>query len=232
MLTRYYSILDQQYKYQYEGLVFPSVTNILKETKNQTFNHFVGDWKENLILEHGQKKGSRKAELPFKVGNVVHETLEAQFRAFPERIPQFQTSLAKHYLPALNLVEEVIAVELPVYSSRYGYAGSIDAIVKLKDGRTAIFDHKTSNKKKTRSLITDYFLQTAAYALAYYDMTGVIIDTTFVNIIYRSKQGKRNPTRFDSYEIKGLRQQVFGFLDRLERYKAKQLQLQSNHDEW
>jgi CRISPR/Cas system-associated exonuclease Cas4 (RecB family) len=222
-INRYYSLLDQKFKYEANGLVYPSVSAILSETRDDFFHHRIEGWKAELITEHGLKKGTNKAKSSIKIGNFVHEVLEKQLQAFPDRTHQYLRSLAKHYEPALNLVSEVVAVELPVYSTTYGYAGTIDAIVRLKDGRLAIFDHKTSLKKKTRSAIKDYFLQTAAYALAYHNMTGVKVDTVFVNIIYRQKHGVRKPTRFDSYEVKSLRREVIRFLDRLDRYRIKHL---------
>lgn len=226
LVKKYYSLVDSQFKYEAEGLIFPSVTNILKATKNEGAQAGIEYWKRGLISDLGLRKAQRKIDLPLKVGNYVHSVLEVQFKAFPDTVLSFEQSLAKHYSPALALVEEVIAVELPVYSKLYNYAGTVDAIVRLKDGRIAIFDHKTSNKKKSKSHVTDYFLQTAAYALAYYNMTGVVIDTTFVNIIYRQCHGKRKPTRFDSYEIHQLRLQVLAFLHRLDRYR-----LQTNFEE-
>ncbi|MEN9871607.1 MAG: nuclease superfamily, partial [Cyanobacteriota bacterium] len=101
------------------------------------------------------------------------------------------------------------------------YAGTVDAIVKMKDGRVLILDHKTASKKKTKSGIKDYNLQVAAYALAYHEMTGTIVDGAQINIIYRTLVGKRKPTRLDRYDVKNLRKESLAFLARLAIFKAE-----------
>ena len=54
------------------------------------------------------------------------------------------------------------------------YAGTTD-LCGVHDGAEAIMDHKQSNKVKKREWIDDYFVQTAAYALAHNEVYGTKI---------------------------------------------------------
>tara|TARA_A100001037_G_scaffold303765_1_gene338636 strand:- start:6381 stop:7136 length:756 start_codon:yes stop_codon:yes gene_type:complete len=74
-------------------------------------------------------------------------------------------------------VEEVIDAERFLWTIKGGeYAGTLDNVSKLKDGRTIIIDYKNSRKPKRIEWIQDYFRQTAAYWVAYWDRTGLRCD--------------------------------------------------------
>jgi genome maintenance exonuclease 1 len=55
------------------------------------------------------------------------------------------------------------------------YAGTTD-LVGVHNGQAAIMDHKQTNKPKKREWIEDYFVQTAAYALAHNEVYGTKIN--------------------------------------------------------
>ena len=58
-------------------------------------------------------------------------------------------------------------VEIPVYSTEHGFAGTTDLIGRNKDGTLMLLDLKTG-----KSLYKTVELQLAAYAIAYGEMTG------------------------------------------------------------
>lgn len=57
-----------------------------------------------------------------------------------------------------------------------GYAGTLDNVSELNDGKVKIIDYKNSRKPKREEWIQDYFRQTAAYWVAYWDRTGIKAD--------------------------------------------------------
>lgn len=57
-----------------------------------------------------------------------------------------------------------------VYSEKYNYAGILDAVAEI-DGKLVLIDFKSSN-----GLYPEFALQTAAYQIAYEEMTGKKID--------------------------------------------------------
>ena len=78
----------------------------------------------------------------------------------------------KQIKPILDIyLEEVWAVECPLYSDYLRVAGQCDC-VGIFQGKPAIIDFKTASKRKRRSWITNYFMQESAYAVMFEEMTG------------------------------------------------------------
>lgn len=61
-------------------------------------------------------------------------------------------------------VDDIHALELPLWSNVMKLAGRVDCIAKYK-GELAIIDFKTSNKEKLAKYITNYFLQATCYSI-------------------------------------------------------------------
>ena len=61
-----------------------------------------------------------------------------------------------------------------LYSDKLECAGQVDCIAEF-DGQLSIIDFKTSRKPKKQEWIENYFVQTAFYAAAFYERTGVPI---------------------------------------------------------
>jgi len=66
---------------------------------------------------------------------------------------------------------EVWCQETALWSASRRYAGRVD-LVGVWEGEPAIIDFKTSRKPKQDAWITDYWLQTTAYALAHNELFG------------------------------------------------------------
>ncbi len=74
-------------------------------------------------------------------------------------------------------VEEVLESERFLWTVKGGgYAGTLDNVSRLNDGKIKIIDYKNSRKPKREEWIQDYFRQTAAYWVAYWDRTGIKAD--------------------------------------------------------
>ena len=77
--------------------------------------------------------------------------------------------LFKQSKPQLDLIDNIHAIEKPLYSLRLGVAGTVDCIAEY-EGELAVIDFKTSKKPKPRKWIDNYFVQCAAYACMLYEM--------------------------------------------------------------
>mgnify|MGYP003318298643 FL=1 len=84
-------------------------------------------------------------------------------------LPNFLFKIAK---PNLNKIDNIHTLEGSMYSKQLGVAGTVDCIAEY-DGELAIIDFKTSAKPKPRAWIDGYFVQCAAYACMYYELTGI-----------------------------------------------------------
>ncbi len=77
--------------------------------------------------------------------------------------------LFKQAKPKLDLIDNIHAIEKPLYSLKLGVAGTVDCIAEY-EGELAVIDFKTSKKPKPRNWIDHYFVQCAAYACMLYEM--------------------------------------------------------------
>ena len=76
--------------------------------------------------------------------------------------------------PTLNNIDNIHALEGSLYSKELGVAGTVDCIAEY-NGELSIIDFKTSKAPKPREWIDGYFVQAAAYACMYYELTGIAV---------------------------------------------------------
>jgi len=70
-------------------------------------------------------------------------------------------------------IKEVIEAETFLWTTKAGgWAGTVDNISTMIDDMVKIIDYKNSRRPKREEWVIDYYLQAAAYFLAYWDMTG------------------------------------------------------------
>jgi hypothetical protein len=87
-------------------------------------------------------------------------------------------------------IDVVYGIETPLYSDRLRIAGRTDGIVRW-DNKITILDTKTANKPKPEAWITNYFVQTAAYAEMLEERTGMKVDNI---VIAMAVEGEIRPT--------------------------------------
>ena len=80
-----------------------------------------------------------------------------------------------------NSIGTIYSQEAPLYSNHLGLAGRVDCVAEF-NGVLSIIDFKTSRKRKTPSMIKQYFMQEAGYAIMWEERTGMPI-TQLVTII-------------------------------------------------
>ena len=73
--------------------------------------------------------------------------------------------------PELDKIDNIIALEVPLWSETVGLAGRVDCVAE-HDGELCIIDFKGATRKKRLCDIENYFLQATAYALMWQDRTG------------------------------------------------------------
>ena len=82
--------------------------------------------------------------------------------------------LFKFARPYLDRINNIYALETPLYSLKLGVAGTVDCIAEY-DGDLAVIDFKTSKEPKPEEWIEGYFVQAVAYACMLYELTGIIV---------------------------------------------------------
>ena len=166
----------------------PSVTTILSETADKSglenWRAWVGDEKAELIKS--QATG---------LGTLMHEHIEHHVMGIERpKGTNYVRVLAKEMADliidkGLCDVDEVWGQEVILHYPGL-YAGTTD-LVGVFDGKTAIMDHKSAKKLRTRAMITDYFHQMAAYALAHDYVYGTEIQIGVIFMADREKKFKK-----------------------------------------
>ena len=90
------------------------------------------------------------------------------------KVPPISEFLFKIAKPKLKLIDNIYALEGPLYSKQLGIAGTVDCIAEY-DGELSIIDFKTSQKPKPREWIEHYFVQAMAYGCMLYEMRDISV---------------------------------------------------------
>ena len=79
--------------------------------------------------------------------------------------------------PLLDDIDDIYALEQPLYSNHLQVAGTVDCIAEYtgENGipELAIIDFKTAEKPKPKEWIENYFVQAVAYACMFYELTNI-----------------------------------------------------------
>lgn len=177
-----------------DGFKYHSVTTFLGKTSDDTW---LEEWRNNI----GHEKAAIETERCAVRGEGVHKACED----YLHNLDTFMKSagdyphLFKQIRPYLNRVEEVWAIEIPLFSRLMRLAGRVDLIAIWK-GELCIIDYKTSNHIKTKEDIEDYGLQLCCYSVMFEEMFGIRIDK-LVNIIATEKSTRASVIEFRRSEL-------------------------------
>lgn len=153
-----------------EGNKYPSITTVLSLRGKEG----ILAWRKRVGEEEANKISTQAATR----GTAVHKLAEDYLNnednwskgAMPSNLFAFN-----QIKPILDKrVNNIWAQEVPLYSDKFMIAGRVDCIAEF-DGELTIIDFKTSRKPKKAEWITNYFMQAAFYAAAFYERTGVAI---------------------------------------------------------
>ena len=159
-----------------EGYRMPSVTTVLGWQKKDSLK----EWRKRV----GEEEANRISTLAARRGTKVHSVCELYLNNEPltESIDAITMDMFKSIQPLIDArIDDIYAIELPMYSKHLGVAGTTDCIAKF-DGKTSIIDFKTSSKLKKEEWIDDYFMQTACYAVMFEERTGIPVSQLVIII--------------------------------------------------
>lgn len=175
----------------------PSVTTILGNTKDKSglekWRKKVGEEEADRISTLSMNRGTvmhRLIELYKPLQGTKTERLNElkKLAADDEEVNQFNEEsdlflkegwkfFMKFYLNSSNFfdrVKNVVMAEEFLWTAKQGgWAGTVDNISEMIDGKVVIIDYKNSRKPKRDEWIQDYYMQAAAYWIAYWDREGV-----------------------------------------------------------
>jgi genome maintenance exonuclease 1 len=156
---------DDKRFYQTPGGEFPSVTSVVGFQKQQ----FFAEWR---------KKNPEESKRVTSRGTKFHSIIETYLKNEPidlETMVPGNKALSLLLKPELDKIDNIVALETPLWSKTLGLAGRTDCIAEY-DGRLSIIDFKASSKEKKKQHIDNYLMQATAYSLMFQERTGIIID--------------------------------------------------------
>jgi len=153
-----------------EGNTYPSITTVLSILGKDA----IKKWRERV----GEEEANRISTQAGVRGTAVHQLAEDYLNneedwskgAMPSNL--FSFNQIKPILDAN--INNIWFQEEFLYSDKLQCAGQVDCIAEY-DGKLSIIDFKTSRKAKKEEWIQNYFIQTAFYAAAFYERTGIAI---------------------------------------------------------
>lgn len=158
---RYYTLPD--------GTRLPSVTTVVGAKKKEE----IIAWRKRI----GEEEANKITKQATSRGTNVHTICENYLNNKQDYMKGIMPDALEYFLsikPYLNNIDNIHYQEQALWSKQLGMAGRVDCIAEY-EGKLSVIDFKTSSKIKNKSSITDYFLQTTAYALMYEELVGVPI---------------------------------------------------------
>jgi len=126
------------------------------------------DWRKKV----GEAEANRISNRAATRGTRIHTLCESYLRGESAEPDIFDQEVYRSLIPHLDKINNIHALEDPLYSDHLEVAGTVDCIAEY-DGKLAVIDFKTSARVKTRDNIYGYFMQTSAYAVAFEERTGI-----------------------------------------------------------
>ncbi len=229
----------------------PSVTTILDQTKSTSDKESLNRWRQKI----GEKEADKITRESLLRGTKMHSCIEKYLLNLkPKTIdPQIELNLDiqvnKHeqsldnisneeslmanqiiFKGLNNSLQEIWGNEVNIYydSILIQFAGTCDLCGIYEDNQS-IIDFKSSRKPKKIEYCKDYFLQTAAYAIAHDYLYKTKITQAVLLICTPPPQ-----LTFTKYIIKDDELAIYkkGFLDRAKQYNLKIKQKQTNNSKF
>ena len=146
------------------GLAYPSVTTVtgLHTAKG------IAEWRRRV----GNEEANRISGKASSRGTRIHGYCEDYLRGNLFEADMFDLEMFNSIKPLLDQVDNIHCLEDPLYSDHLQVAGTVDCIAEFQ-GKLSVIDFKTSSKPKDRDDIHNYFMQTAAYAVAFEERIGI-----------------------------------------------------------
>jgi genome maintenance exonuclease 1 len=157
--------IDGKRFYETPGGIFPSVTSVVGWDKQ----NFFAEWRRK-----NPEESRRVLARGTKLHSLIESYLNNETLDFDNMLPNFKV-LFNQIKPELDKIQNIVALETPLWSKTLGLAGRTDCIAEY-DGKLSIIDFKASSKEKRKQDVESYFTQATAYALMFQERTGIIVE--------------------------------------------------------
>ena len=167
--------MDSGRFYKIDSAWLPSVTTVVSNaTKDGILK-----WQQRVGFAEAEKVRRASAWRGTQYHNLVEHYLNNELEKIEESegLPTYLFRSARETLDRINNIH---AIEAPLFSRNLFLAGRVDAIAEF-DRELAIIDFKTTKNLKKEEDLDKLFVQEAAYAYMYYEQTGVEVDKLVID---------------------------------------------------
>ena len=203
---RYYKLVSKNKK-------LISITSLISYINREKFVQ----WRKKV----GEEKANKITKRATSRGTDTHTLIENYLlnKQLPEVQPisEYLFKIAK---PTLNRINNIYCLESSLFSEILGVAGTVDTIAEF-DKELSVIDYKTSKEPKPLEWIEGYFVQAMFYAMAFYEMTGLMVKKLV--IIMTCENGD-----CIVYEEKNLKKYMELVIRYIKKYTNDKLQLINN----
>lgn len=148
------------------GRAYPSVTTITGLHTREG----IAKWRARV----GEEEANRVSARASSRGTRIHTLCEHYLLGKNPQADIFDHEMFESMKYWLDDIDNIHCLETPLYSDFLEVAGTVDCIGEFQ-GKLSVIDFKTASKPKDRDDIYQYFMQTAAYAVAFEERTGIPI---------------------------------------------------------
>jgi len=141
---------------------FPSVTTVTGWEKRK----FFAEWRKN-----NPDEAKRTTNRGSKLHSLIEKYIDNE-KLNKKEIDPFTLDLFLQIKDEVDKIDNIHALELPLYSKLLKLAGRVDCIAEF-DGELSVIDFKGSTKQKRKEDIENYFLQATAYSIMWKERTGI-----------------------------------------------------------
>jgi genome maintenance exonuclease 1 len=140
-----------------------SVTTIISEKSDKTALY---EWRKRIGDEEANRISTQAARRGTSIHKIAERYVLNEENIFKDEMP-INVETFKSIRNILdNHVDNILGVELPLYSKALKCAGRTDLVAEY-DGRLSIIDFKTSRKPKKEEWIENYFIQSTVYSMMF-----------------------------------------------------------------
>ena len=196
-------------RYEVDGVEYPSVTQIINQLDKSegllpwasrcavdyicnNLANLSGEILDQAVLAYKTVNGEAK-----DIGTAVHDLIEKNVVPVVDEVQydEIYTAFCAYQSWRDEHIDEFLMTEQFFYDKYCCFAGTLDAVVRMKDGRILVIDYKTSN-----GFYDGYDLQLAAYRYLYENTTGGRIDGQAI-LRLDKKTGKPEFKEYKEYKI-------------------------------
>ena len=157
--------LDYGRFYKIDNQWMPSITTVVGHNTKAS----ILAWEERVGYTTAEQIRRAAAWRGTKYHTIVEHYLKNELEKVEksEGLPKYMFGFSRK---TLDRISDIHILEAPLYSRRLGVAGRVDCIAHF-DGELSIIDFKTTKQLKKEEHLEKFFVQEAAYAYMYYELT-------------------------------------------------------------